>query len=352
MKNKILFLYTEIAGYFVACLDKLVKQNVEVHLVRYPVNPEAPFEFKLPVEVIDYQRQSFDYDSLQTLVNSLKPSIVIACGWADKLYLKVLRKNKGSFVRIMTMDNWWEGTLKQQIARFLSPFFIKNAYDKIWIPGIPQLSFAKKIGFKDSDILFNFYSCDYELYNQYYQKYFENKKFNYPKRFIFVGRYIEAKGIDILWKAFESLQVEYPNDWELWCVGTGALWEQRVEHSKIKHFGFVQPQEIGRLLEQTGVFVLSSKFEPWGVVVHEYATCGYPILCTYQTGAASAFVNEGENGYLFSAGDVENLKEKMLKFVKTTNEELLKMSEISRKLAVKITPEIWTKTLIDILQNK
>ena len=65
------------------------------------------------------------------------------------------------------------------------------------------------------------------------------KKINFPKRFLFVGRYIKRKGLLDLWESFVQLQEESPNDWELWCVGKGPLYKDRIIHPKIKHFGFV-----------------------------------------------------------------------------------------------------------------
>ena len=45
MEKRILFLYTEIAGYTVACLNELRKSEVEIFLIRWSVNKEAPFYF-------------------------------------------------------------------------------------------------------------------------------------------------------------------------------------------------------------------------------------------------------------------------------------------------------------------
>ena len=49
-----------------------------------------------------------------------------------------------------------------------------------------------------------------------------------------------------MWNAFVKWQQNNPSDWELWCVGTGDEWENKVEHDKIKHFGFIQPSKMIR----------------------------------------------------------------------------------------------------------
>src|SRR5688572_27242054 len=55
---KIVFLYTELAGYFLACVEALSK-NAEVMIVRWPVNKEAPFQFSTPGSVKIYNRNEW-----------------------------------------------------------------------------------------------------------------------------------------------------------------------------------------------------------------------------------------------------------------------------------------------------
>ena len=85
------------------------------------------------------------------------------------------------------------------------------------------------------------------------------------KVLLFIGRYHAQKNVIALWKSFMELSENEGSDWELWCVGTGP--ETPVKHSKIKHFGFLQPQETIKLISQSHAFILPSQFEPWGVVV-------------------------------------------------------------------------------------
>ena len=57
---KILFLYTELAQYFISCLETLVHTGAEVHLVHWPVNKEAPFQFRFQQQIHNYQRNNYD----------------------------------------------------------------------------------------------------------------------------------------------------------------------------------------------------------------------------------------------------------------------------------------------------
>ncbi|MDQ3192354.1 MAG: glycosyltransferase family 4 protein, partial [Bacteroidota bacterium] len=231
-------------------------------------------------------------------------------------------------------------------------FTITPYFSHAWVPGERQVEFALKLGFAAKRILKGFYSADFNYFHSLYSKNKEQKEKEFPKRFIYVGRYIEHKGIKDLWRAFIELQNEKPSDWELWCLGVGPLKEQEVQHPKIKHFGFVQPSEMKKIIADSGVFVLPSHFEPWGVVVHEFAAAGFPLICSDKVGANSAFLKQGENGFIYHSADVEALKNRLKKMTAQSKEQLLEMGEKSIEKAKLITPEKWALTIIDILSRK
>lgn len=345
---KIIFLYTELAEYFLACVRQLVKDyRVEVHIVRWAPKAEAPFAFHFPEGIQVYERDKLDKEGLYALVESLQPAAIVISGWMDKEYVSVCKKYKGTTPLIGSMDNHWHGTAKQQLARLLSPLTIRRYFDYLWVPGQPQEVYAKKLGFSSSSIRKGFYSADISLFEWVYQK----KKSKPVKRFLYVGRYLRHKGIYELWDAFAELQQEMNSDWELWCLGTGAEWENRKEHPGIKHMGFVQPLEMEQYLLESSVFVLPSHFEPWGVVVHEMAAAGFPLLCSRAVGAASQFMEEGKNGFYFQPADKGSLKAAMRKMMESEGEELERMGAYSQQLSKTISLEKWSQTLMEVVKN-
>lgn len=349
-KKQIVFLYTEISTYFLACIDKLALQpNIEIIVIRWPLNQEAPFDFSFSSPITIIERNSFSSDDkLVDFVSNLNPSIIYSSGWVDKGYLKVCKKYKNQIPVIVGFDNQWTGSFKQQVARIVSPFKILNHFSHCWVPGSLQKEYALKLGFKEEYILTGFYSCDFDFFYNQYLTYKDEKQNRFPKRFIYVGRYYEFKGIKNLWKAFIELQNEQPNEWELWCLGIGDI--TPVVHPKIKHFGFIQPSELKSYIKNTGVFVLPSFFEPWGVVVHEFASAGFPIICSDKVGARTTFVENNFNGYIYESGNVNALKLVLKKIIETNDNALFEMAENSVKKAKFITPEIWAKQLISIIE--
>lgn len=348
--HKIVFLYTELAGYFLSCVKELAKRkDVEVYIVRWPVNKEAPFNFDFGNSVQVFNRNDYTTVALLELVDSISPSLIYSSGWIDKGYLKICKQYRNKIPVIVGFDNHWHGNVKQHIASLVSFKKIHPYFNHCWVPGKPQYEYALRLGFKPQQILTGFYVADYKLFHGFYEKYFQHKKENFPKRFIYVGRYYDFKGIQELWDAFISLDKKSPTDWELWCLGTGDI--EPVIHPKIKHFGFVQPHELEQFVSQTGVFVLPSRFEPWGVVVHEFAAAGFPLLCSKAVGANSAFLEDGINGYVFEINNASSIEKMMQKIINNSQEELLEMCKISASKAAGITPEKWVESLIGVLNK-
>lgn len=343
---KVVFLYTEIAGYFLACCRELVKQGAEVHVVCWPVNPEAPFRFSVPEGVVLYDRQSYDTARLLELVKGLGPSVIVCSGWIDKGYLEVCKELNRKIPSVLTLDNHWKGGVKQLAATLISPFYLHRRFSWCWVPGTPQSEYALKLGFKKERVMQGFYSADLDLFNSHYTSTFPAKEKKFPKRFIYVGRYYDFKGVGELWEAFAELD---PAEWELWCFGTGDV--APVQHPKIRHFGFVQPDELGKYIADTGVFVLPSHKEPWGVVVHEFAAAGFPLVCSDRVGAASAFLKEGENGYVYKGEDKDALKGVLKKIMAAGEAELAAMGKKSHERAQAISPRLWANSLLGLIKR-
>ncbi|MBK8368525.1 MAG: glycosyltransferase [Bacteroidetes bacterium] len=249
----------------------------------------------------------------------------------------------------MTCDTHWNGSFKQRLATIISRFTLLNIFSHAWVPGQIQKQYVLNLGFKEQNIQTSFYSCDLEHFESIYQSQKVQKQSQFPKRFLYVGRYYEFKGIKELWQAFIEMQTEQPNEWELWCLGIGDI--EPINHPKIKHFGFVQPKDLATYTSQTGVFILPSRFEPWGVVVHEFAASGFPLLLSNAVGAKESFLQEHKNGFTFKAQDIADLNRVLKTIVNTPQQDLQAMSVYSNKLAQSISPKKWTENLLKMAKD-
>lgn len=271
-KPKLLFLYSELADYFLACIRKLISDNdVEVHVIHWPINREAPFAFDFPAGISFYDRKQFDFKSLKEKVRYISPDFIYCSGWMDREYMAVAQGYKSKIPVVIGLDTKWTGTFRQQVACVLSRVTLHKVFSHCWVPGQQQKKYAQKLGFADSRILTGYYSADTDYFKALGSKLAIDKQKSYPQRFIYVGRYYDYKGIKDLWVAFIQWQKEKNSNWELWCLGIGDI--EPIVHPKIKHFGFVQPKDIEPFLRTTGVFVMPSRYEPWGCCIARICSC-------------------------------------------------------------------------------
>jgi glycosyltransferase involved in cell wall biosynthesis len=340
----VLFLYTELAEYFLKCCEVL-SNSCQVHVIRWPVNKEAPFQFEYDHKIKIYEKDQYSFAELERLIAEINPGVIICSGWIDREYLRLIKPYFRKIPTVFTCDTRWNGSAKQYLAQILSRLVLRRIFSNAWVPGDAQRNYVKKLGYKDENIRNGFYCCDLPKFNQFYFESAKLKKDAFPKRFLYIGRYYDFKGIEDLWVAFIQMQMQQPSEWELWCIGTGTV--KPVNHPKIKHFGFVQPKDLYPFLEQTGVAVIPSRFEPWAVVMQEYAAAGLPIISSNAVGANEAFLDDGQNGFSFLAGDMVSLQSKLRKITDLSTEELLLMAEKSHNIAQKISQQTWTNTIFN-----
>ena len=348
--SSIVILYTELADYILNCVNELSNHQVNVHVVNYPVNKDAPFQFNdANNQIVFYKRSEYNTETLIKLIETLNPSLIYCAGWNDKDYLNTVKHFKSKIPSLLGFDNQWNGSMKQYVSAIYARIFITPNFKYAFVPGNLQKKFGIMLGFKEQSIITGAYTANTTIFETIYQAQKTQKQVHFPKRFLYVGRYYEFKGIKELWQAFVELQEEQPNDWELWCLGIGDI--EPINHPKIKHFGFIQPSEINKYTMQTSVFVLPSRFEPWGVVVHEFAASGFPLLLSDKVGAKEQFLQEGRNGFEFKAENSQSIKLALQKIINTSDADLLDMGAKSNKLSQTISPKKWTDSLLEIMNK-
>ena len=350
---KILYLYSELMGYQMPIFKEYVKKDSnEVHVIHWDKKKMTPY-IPMPIKNVSYyNRSTLNRLSLKKFIEKLSPDIVYISGWMDIGYLVAVRPLIKKGIPVVTgFDDIWFKTVKQRIASIFFPIFKRFFYTHAWVSGPLQFEFAKKLGFKNKEIIFNLYCADNELFNSAFNASIEGKEINYPHQFLFVGRLEYVKGVDLLLKAWDNIR-QYKKDWQLCLIGNGSLIEQINKNPNIKIIDFLQPEKLVEEINNSGCFVLPSRFEPWALVLQEFSLAGLPILCTEVCGATSTFVISNHNGYTFGANDVKKIEEAMIKIINLTDQELIEMSYKSHFIGQRITPDIAAASFLSIVENK
>jgi glycosyltransferase involved in cell wall biosynthesis len=332
---KVLVLYRELAGYTVECLNKLALQH-ELLVVHYPINEEAPFNFEFN-SAIQLESKS---ELTATKIAEFRPAFVLCSGWGDKEYIQWVKDlNKPT---ALAFDTIWQSNLKFVLGSFYFKLKYKKHFRFAFIPGKAQIKTARKLGFSDKNISEGFYTCE-DVFR------FNHKALRDTKELWCIARYIPAKNINFLCEAFLSIPPNERSGWTLHIAGTGELFSTRIENDAIVHHGFIQPKSLSLKLENATAFVLPSLYEPWGVVVHEMATLGKPLLLSAAVGAKQDLLLEGKNGYSFNPHSAEELKIELLKIFAASHETLQNMGDNSAQIAKKFSSDNWVNSFTKMI---
>lgn len=127
----------------------------------------------------------------------------------------------------------------------------------------------------------------------------EEKSNMHNKKFIASGRFVEAKGFDILIDAFYKFSLKN-SDWKLIILGDGKLKEKIKQQILNYHLqdrvimpGMVRP--VQRFLIDASIYILSSRWEGLSMATLEAQECGLPII-SFDIQAVNKLIENGKNG--------------------------------------------------------
>jgi glycosyltransferase involved in cell wall biosynthesis len=119
---------------------------------------------------------------------------------------------------------------------------------------------------------------------------------------------------------------------------------------EIETLPFMAQTELAKQAKQSGAFVLPSRYEPWGVVVHEFSTAGLPLILSDQVGASAQFLVDELNGSSFCHESAEDLAAKMYAMSSKSASQLIEMGRVSRQLSSSIDPAIAAASFVSALR--
>ena len=134
------------------------------------------------------------------------------------------------------------------------------------------------------------------------------------KSVIFVGRYSYQKDIRILLKIWEIVHQRYP-DWQLHLFGDYGderdLLQREIAHSDEN---IVMHEPTAAIFDEylkSSMLLLTSRYEPFGLVLPEAMSCGLPVVafdCPY---GPADIISDGVDGFLIKDRSVADFAEKV-----------------------------------------
>lgn len=170
---------------------------------------------------------------------------------------------------------------------------------------------------------------------------------------LYVGRLGQEKNIELLIEAFASINAKVPKS-KLIITGESKyrptleeLAERLLEPGTYKFTGKIRRQKLGAYYGMADVFVFPSVTDTQGLVLHEAAGAGLPLVIVDKE--VSEMVRDGKNGYICkpAAEDVSKSVSKILNNPKLR----AAMSQASKKLAREYSEASQAKKQEEIYQK-
>ncbi|MFA7044022.1 MAG: glycosyltransferase family 4 protein [Bacteroidales bacterium] len=135
------------------------------------------------------------------------------------------------------------------------------------------------------------------------------------KQIISVGRLYAEKGYDRLIEAWEIVAPKYP-DWKINIYGNGELRGYLTEliNKKGLSDSLILKDPVNNIIDkyvESSFYVMSSRFEGFGMVLIEAMACGLPVISFDCPMGPSNIINNNEDGFLVKDGDIQQFAEKI-----------------------------------------
>lgn len=308
---KVLFVWPGLTGYMGDCWRELAKRDgIDLRIVVDLSDKYFGGNFK-PDDVLHDLNWQTDLSSL----NGWTPDIVFAVGWHNQVCRGAIDAFPNA-KKVCCFDMPLEWRVRKIVARFILWRYLRR-FDAAFVPGAIATKYARWLGFNDDSVFKGLFSTDITRF----------KAHNGGGGFLFLGREVPEKGIDVLRKAYDLYK------------SNGGKWPLQVVSK-------ASPSEVAKYYSEADCFVLPSRWEPWGVVLAEAAAARLPIICTDKCGARHEVVSD--NGFVVKSGDAKALASAMHKIENMSVDERLAMGAKGKALAQPYSCKAWADRVIDI----
>lgn len=279
--------------------EYLQKQlQVPYHVIQFPIifgalipTPNAFFH------LLKYFR---DADVIHIIQGFIGQDIFI-------LLLKFLTKKKivvghhAPIFHTVTLHNWYMKYVTRYLLNFFDGHMTLNSADKKYLE---QRWGIKNVHFIPSGIRIE----------QFLKV--QRKKHN-TLNFITVGIYRAQKGMDLLVQAVEKFNQKIRDNRAVFRLAGGGMQKEFItkfakRNPNIIDCGYVSYHDMPELYEQTDVYLLSSREEPFGLVLIEGWSSGIPALATETEGPLDMLV-ANKNGWFIEEISVDGIYNSLVK---------------------------------------
>lgn len=118
---------------------------------------------------------------------------------------------------------------------------------------------------------------------------------------------------------------------------------------RVHFLGFVNQSQLPSVYRAADLQVLPSLYEPFGLVVNEGMLCGCPAAVSDRVGAKFDLITQGENGYVFPAGNVDAITAILRDFF-SDSKERVRMSTAALKRMETWSPRQYMEGIVQAVE--
>ena len=337
----ICFCWLGFPQYAARCIRAVVNSTAE-KIVVVASRPDVPIKgMERLVGCNVHWVDLTDDKSLESIIGEV-PRVLTVPGWKVPIFNKFRDEVHASGGRVIVgIDNNYSLSWKEIVKSIVVRLFYRSRYDGFWVPCASGCKLMRFYGIPEEKIFTGLYSADGALFGN------GISLVERERRILYVGQFIERKNVLRLCEAFLKANENGARGWKLELCGCGVLKPLLPSHPSIIVHDFVQPEELSDIYKKTRVFVLPSKEEHWGLVVHEAALSGCVLLLSNKVGALDDFLEEGVNGFSFSPFSLSQMVMAIRQAMDMSDEQLV----IAQQNTVRLGQMVSTQTFVDAVKR-
>lgn len=266
------------------------------------------------------------------------PDLTMVCGWGTPVS-RALARARLSGRKVLEFDMPWEWSFRKFAARWaLWPYF--RRFDAAFVPGNRCARYARWLGFRGNRLVLGSNPSGWERFDETTLSSAEMSSGG----FLFVGRFVEAKGLDVLLAAYADYRRQSDEPWGLDLVGCGGALPQKLPVG-VRLVGFVEPKDIPSVLRNHKCLVLPSRWEPWGVCAAEAMSAGLATILS----SACGLVDDVRPTLTVPPGDADALARAMVRVSGLSSEELKREGARARAAVERFSAARWAQRVMGLL---
>jgi len=366
LPEKVAVLWVHFGPYHLARL-RAVRQKCEVAAIEFASGQQMyGWQSEASSEVITLDRAVHERGGsfrnalrLWSVLNNVEPSCLFIPGYREPLAILAAFWGKvHGCINVLMLDSTAIDFVRFTWREKIKTWMAKGLFQKAFVSGKRSAFYLQSLSGRMLPFEEGYDVVDNAFFASRVAEIRSNATSEALNSFLFVGRLAEVKNLPLLLDAYRSYKQDGGHR-NLEIVGHGPL-EHSLKASvqragledSIQFFGFQSYDSLPAWYARTACLILPSVSEPWGLVVNEAMASGLPVIVSDRCGCADDLVEDGLNGYIFSAKDADSLTKCMVTFDALSEADRRAMGRRSQEIIARFSPETWADAVLRLVEEE